>query len=141
MEERVKVLPVLEHVTRVQMKFLVMQITSPHVRWRQVKIQVTFSQVSSPLTHSAPGSDVNTGDRGVLGLVTAKWIFAFRILNGAVVFCSGFDEESARSAVFHHFGEQRRKGLEKPWPVPLHRLVVDRLVLRKSCFNVCQVLS
>ena len=89
MEERVKVLPILEHVARVQVKFLVLEITSPHVRWRQVKIQVTLGQVPSPLAHSAPGSDVTTGDWGVLGLVVAQWIFAFRFFNTACVFVPG----------------------------------------------------
>ena len=105
MEEQIKVLPIVEHIARLQVEFLVMQVARPHVRWRQRKIKMTLGQVSSSLTNSAPSSDMSTSDWSVPERVFAHRIFAFRIFDAACVFCSRFDEDTARSAVFHRFGE------------------------------------
>ena len=117
-----------------------MQVARPHIRWRQRKINVTFGQVSSSLTNNAPSSDMSARDPSVLERVSTHWISAFRILNAARVFRSGFDEDTARSAVFHRFGEQGQKRLLKPWPMLLHRLIVDRFVLCPSGINVLTML-
>ena len=95
MEERINVLPVVEHIACVQIQSLVMQVACPEIRRLQIEIPMTFSQVASSLANNAPSSDMPTGDRRMLVCDFACWVSAIRILDATNVLCSGFDEDTA----------------------------------------------
>ena len=110
-EERVKEPPIVKHVAGVQVQCLPVQITGPQVRWWQLSVMMTLSQMPSPLTDGTPGTNVPTHKGCMCGSIFASGIFANWIFDAALVLRLGFDEDSARSAVLRQVVEKRLKRL------------------------------
>ena len=94
-EERVKEPPIVKHVAGVQVQCLPVQITGPQVRWWQLSVVMTLSQMPSPLADGTPSTNVSTHERCVCGGIFASGISAVWIFDTALVFRLRFDEDSA----------------------------------------------